>query len=78
MAVNDIVKICDDFYKEDEIVAARVLINDHCSLDSKHHLRKIYAVKTQLPQVLINLHFKCLPTDRLPKYYSSWGVLSLL
>jgi len=67
MAVNDIVEICDDFYKEDEVVAAGVLLNDHCILDSKHHLRKIYTVKTRLPQVLINLHFKCLPTDRLPQ-----------
>jgi len=49
MAVNDIIKICDDFYKEDEVVAARILINDHCSLDSKHHLLKMVLQLTKSP-----------------------------
>lgn len=67
MTVDDIVKICADFYKEDEIVAARVLL-DHCvsghRLPKRQGMNRVRATLEDIVKLLLT------PTVELPVFYA--------
>lgn len=70
MTPKDMTKLCADFYKEEEVVAARVLINDHCGLDAKNRLRKrkgpdrMRATLEDIIKAVVH------PTVELPHFYA--------
>lgn len=67
MALDDIVKICSDFYKWDEVVAARVLLN-RCLPDERLSKRKgADRVRASLEDIV---KLMLTPTVKFPVFYA--------
>lgn len=65
IALDDLVKICSDFYTEDEILSARLLVDGHgCRLPKRKGADKLRATVEDIAKAVLN------PNVKLPQFYA--------
>jgi hypothetical protein len=70
MPPKDIVKLCSDFYKEEEVNAARVLLNEQCGLDAAQRIRKRKGSDRKRATVEDIVKLVVNPTINIPAFYA--------
>ena len=65
MALDDIVKVCADFFNEDEIFSARQLLEDHgCKMHKRKGVDKLRATVQDMAMTILD------PKTQLPQFYA--------